>query len=156
MFRKFGSRLLIIGLLVLIWWLMRQPREEQNLSSVPTEIIVPPEDFEATPTTSRTELKPIVSSSNQKIVKKTGSITRPRKTTKVKPLPADDLKKISGIGPKIATVLQDAGKTTFAQLAKMQPAEIKEILERANIRLANPENWPEQARQQEAAKHNPV
>jgi predicted flap endonuclease-1-like 5' DNA nuclease len=156
MFRKFGYRFLIIGLIVLIWWLIRRPSEEQVLSSVPTEIIVPPEDLETPPAIHKDEPQPVVATSHPRAETKTESITGPRKTAKTKTLPADDLKKISGIGPKIAGVLQDAGITTFTQLAEMQPVEIKEVLDKANIRLANPETWPEQARQEESAKRNPV
>jgi hypothetical protein len=61
----------------------------------------------------------------------------------------DDLKVIEGIGPKIASVLQDAGIQTFPALAALDPQRIEEILaaESANLsRLANPATWPEQAR----------
>ncbi|MGD8624259.1 MAG: helix-hairpin-helix domain-containing protein [Anaerolineae bacterium] len=60
----------------------------------------------------------------------------------------DDLKVIEGIGPKIASVLQNAGIQTFAALAALDPQRIEEILaaESANLlRLANPATWPEQA-----------
>jgi predicted flap endonuclease-1-like 5' DNA nuclease len=59
---------------------------------------------------------------------------------------ADDLVIIEGIGPKIADVLKQAGVTTFAQLAAMDPARIHNILQAANLRLADPKSWPEQAR----------
>ncbi len=61
----------------------------------------------------------------------------------------DDLERIEGIGPKIASVLQAAGITTFAQLAATDVERIKQILEQANpnlLRLADPTTWPEQAR----------
>ncbi len=58
----------------------------------------------------------------------------------------DDLEIIEGIGPKIAGVLKQAGVTSFAQLAGMDPARIDEILHAANMRLADPKSWPEQAR----------
>jgi predicted flap endonuclease-1-like 5' DNA nuclease len=60
----------------------------------------------------------------------------------------DDLTRIEGIGPKIASVLQGAGITTFAQLADATPEDLAEILEAADPRLrrlANPTTWPEQA-----------
>ena len=41
---------------------------------------------------------------------------------------ADDLKKIEGIGPKIAETLTAAGIATFAELAKTKPAKISEII----------------------------
>lgn len=58
----------------------------------------------------------------------------------------DDLEIIEGIGPKIASVLKAAGVTSFAQLADMAPDSIREILLAANLRLADPGSWPEQAR----------
>ena len=58
----------------------------------------------------------------------------------------DDLEIIEGIGPKIAHVLNDAGVTTFVQLAQMDPDQISAILQAAGLRLADPHSWPEQAR----------
>ncbi len=60
----------------------------------------------------------------------------------------DDLTRIEGIGPKISSVLQEAGITTFAQLADTDPASLEEILEASDPRLrrlADPATWPEQA-----------
>ena len=67
----------------------------------------------------------------------------------VEPLAApvvDDLEIIEGIGPKIASILKGAGVTSFAQLSVMEPAKITAILQGANLRLADPGSWPEQAR----------
>jgi predicted flap endonuclease-1-like 5' DNA nuclease len=69
----------------------------------------------------------------------------------IAPLPgaADDLKLIEGIGPKIASVLQEAGIGTFAQLAAADPDRLRGILREADprlLRLADPATWPEQAR----------
>jgi ribosomal protein L30 len=61
------------------------------------------------------------------------------------PAAADNLTLIEGIGPKIAGVLTAAGITTFAQLASTDVARLTEILQEANLRLANAESWPEQA-----------
>jgi predicted flap endonuclease-1-like 5' DNA nuclease len=61
----------------------------------------------------------------------------------------DDLKQIEGIGPKLSSVLQAAGITTFAQLAEASTAQLEQILEAADpnlLRLAKPTTWPEQAK----------
>ena len=58
---------------------------------------------------------------------------------------ADDLAKIEGIGPKIASVLRAAGVDTFAKLAATDVASLTEILQAAEIRLAAADTWPEQA-----------
>jgi len=65
------------------------------------------------------------------------------------PVTPDDLEIIEGIGPKIGSVLKEAGVLTFAQLAGTEQAKIKEILEAADPRLArisDPTSWPLQAK----------
>ena len=57
---------------------------------------------------------------------------------------ADDLKKIEGLGPKIASTLVEAGISTFAELAKTEPAKISEII--ASVRGKHvTDTWPAQA-----------
>jgi predicted flap endonuclease-1-like 5' DNA nuclease len=58
---------------------------------------------------------------------------------------ADDLKRIEGVGPKIASVLGAAGILSYAHLAAAAPGRLEEILAGAGIRLADPATWPEQA-----------
>ena len=56
----------------------------------------------------------------------------------------DDLKKIEGIGPKIAETLTAAGIATFADLAKADPKNISEII--SGVRGNHvPDTWPAQA-----------
>ena len=59
----------------------------------------------------------------------------------------DELKKIEGIGPKIAELLNNAGINTFSQLGATEVDRIKEILAEAGSRYAahNPGTWPRQA-----------
>jgi large subunit ribosomal protein L21 len=58
---------------------------------------------------------------------------------------ADDLKKVEGIGPKIAETLNAAGITTFAELAKSTPEKIAEII--ADVRGNHvTDTWPAQAK----------
>ena len=61
---------------------------------------------------------------------------------------ADDLKKIEGIGPKIAELFVAAGIDTYAKLAKASQDELKAILADAGSRYAskNPGSWPKQAK----------
>jgi large subunit ribosomal protein L27 len=60
----------------------------------------------------------------------------------------DDLKKIEGIGPKIAEILQENGITTFEQLAEANPDHLRELLEAAGSRykIHDPSTWPAQAK----------
>ena len=60
---------------------------------------------------------------------------------------ADKLNKIEGIGPKIASVLNEAGINSFDNLAASTPEAIREILDNAegNFKAHDPATWPEQA-----------
>lgn len=61
---------------------------------------------------------------------------------------ADDLKKIEGVGPKIADILADSGYETYAKLAEADVDDIKAILEEAGSRykMHDPTTWAEQAK----------
>jgi len=87
--------------------------------------------------------------------KATAKVTRKpasKKTTKSSA--KDDLKKIEGIGPKIAEHLNKGGIKTFTELGKAKQARLKEILTAAGPRykMHNPGSWPKQAKL--AAKGN--
>lgn len=60
----------------------------------------------------------------------------------------DDLAIIEGIGPKIASVLNENGITTFAALAEKTAEEVKAILDAAegNFNAADATTWAEQAK----------
>ncbi|HEX9921819.1 MAG TPA: DUF4332 domain-containing protein [Anaerolineae bacterium] len=83
-----------------------------------------------------------------------GTVTPPQPVATMEPQSAaaepsspDDLTRIEGIGPRISEALQAAGIRTFAQLAGTEVSRLQEILEASgpNLRLANPDTWPEQA-----------
>jgi predicted flap endonuclease-1-like 5' DNA nuclease len=59
----------------------------------------------------------------------------------------DNLEIIEGIGPVIAHLLRSNGVHSFAALAALSAAALREILDRGGdrFRIANPETWPEQA-----------
>lgn len=69
----------------------------------------------------------------------------PAASAKAKPHAPDDLVAIEGIGPKIAGILKAAGIATFADLAATDVSRLSDILHDANLRLADPTTWPEQA-----------
>ena len=73
---------------------------------------------------------------------------KPKKVVAKKVAKADDLKKIEGIGPKIAGIFKEAGIDSFAKLAKTDVAKLKELLEGAGSRYASkvPDSWPKQAK----------
>ena len=95
---------------------------------------------EATATEATTE--ETVVESTEEVKTEAAAEVKEAKETK-----ADDLKKIEGIGPKIAEVLTEAGLATFADLAASTPEAVKEILS-AHKTLAgkDPSTWCDQAK----------
>ena len=76
--------------------------------------------------------------------KKEAKAEAPKSAAKKSTAKADDLKKIEGIGPKIAETLVEAGIATYADLAKAKPAKISEIIEGVRGNHV-PDTWPQQA-----------
>ena len=72
-------------------------------------------------------------------------ITEPPKVEKQPPPEPEDLSRIEGIGPKIDSVLKDAGISTYSQLAETEVSQLQAILKEAGLSRFNPETWPEQA-----------
>lgn len=60
---------------------------------------------------------------------------------------ADDLKKIEGVGPKIASILAEGGFDSFAKVAASTGEAIREVLLAAGPRykMHDPTTWPQQA-----------
>jgi predicted flap endonuclease-1-like 5' DNA nuclease len=70
-----------------------------------------------------------------------------------RPPQPDDLERIEGIGPRISSLLNEAGITTFAELSSMAPERIREVLTEHGLRApVNPDTWPQQAALAAAAK----
>jgi len=67
------------------------------------------------------------------------------KATKKASTKGDDLKKIEGIGPKIAETLTDSGISTYAELAKTSPEKIAEIISGVRGNHVT-DTWPAQAK----------
>lgn len=70
-----------------------------------------------------------------------------KKESKKEGAKPDDLKKIEGIGPKIAELLNAAGINSFEELSNAEAEKIKEILAEAGNRykMHDPTTWPQQA-----------
>ena len=58
----------------------------------------------------------------------------------------DNLKRIEGIGPKVSSLLNEAGIFTFSQLADSEVSRLKSIVDEAGLTMMNPASWPDQAR----------
>ena len=113
-----------------------------------SEIII--ESIVASGTKTTTSEKKVVPTKKEKeTVKKAAPKTATKKVTSKKTTSkGDDLKKIEGIGPKIAGIFNDAGITTFVQLAETSVEKLQEILAAAGSRYASkkPGSWPKQAK----------
>ena len=116
--RWYDLALIVVGLpaLALIVWLFRRRAEKGAQPVVRIEISVPPEPADVAPSVAEPE-----------------------------PVAPDDLRRIEGIGPKMSSVLQTAGITTFTQLAAAEEDQLRQILREAGVRVVNPSTWPEQA-----------
>lgn len=62
------------------------------------------------------------------------------------PVQPDDLKKIEGIGPKVAGLLNQAGITTFQQMVDAGAEKLESILDGAGLQMIDADTWPEQAK----------
>jgi predicted flap endonuclease-1-like 5' DNA nuclease len=114
----------------LLWWLWTQREEETEAASIEIEAGPPPPVTEP----------PAAEGDSEPAVAEAEAVDEP-------PEP-DDLRRVEGIGPKIASILQDAGIMTFNQLASADVGQLEEILSDADprlLRLADPATWPEQA-----------
>lgn len=131
---KFKVRFLLIGALLLLWWWVKYIQEQEE-NDIQTNAIKLSE-----PTSSTKDLSTVIEKSQS------DHAAPVEVEIQKKAKPKNDLRKIEGIGPKIASVLAVAGIESFEKLAWMKPEEIKAILDEAKIPLAQPDTWPEQAR----------
>lgn len=134
-----GLAVAIVGVLFfvwLLWWLWSHREEEKEAGAI---------EIEVRPPLPAAEL-PAVEAAAQEPAR---AVEVPAEAPGPHGLAApDDLKRIEGIGPKIADVLQTAGILTFAQLADADVSRLRQILQDADprlLRLADPASWPEQA-----------
>ncbi len=115
----------------------------QYLSEIVIESIVA---SGAKATTSEKKAAPVKKETAKKAAPKTETKkAAPKKKAVSK---GDDLKKVEGIGPKIAEIFNNAGITTFAELAGTSVEKLQEILAAAGSRYASkkPGSWPKQAK----------
>lgn len=128
-----GWLLIIIGILLLALLLYFLTRKKSTISVIPHRMAEP---FSSPAGRLSMETSPL----------EVPTALEPEKPTSRIPRLHDDLTLIEGIGPKINTVLQGAGITTFSDLAELDPQKIKDIISGAGIRLADVSTWAEQAR----------
>lgn len=144
-----------VGLLIwLLWWLWTRRDEETEIVEVELELPEPEpaiaevEDRAATLDLPEKEAEPQEAEEPEVEDKASAEAETEALEEPASPPTPDKLSRIEGIGPKISSVLQEAGITTFAQLADTTPEQIEQILGEADPRLrrlAKPATWPEQA-----------
>ena len=116
----------------------------QSLTEIVIESIVSKGAKKSEPAKAKAEKPKEVAKSAAPKAEVKAKVEAPKKVAD-KPAKADDLKKIEGIGPKIAETLVASGVATFADLAKADPAKISEII--ADVRGNHvPDTWPAQAK----------
>jgi predicted flap endonuclease-1-like 5' DNA nuclease len=133
-----------------IWWLLQSGQEPaQSEETAPTPVVAT--DTVEAQAASPGEVEPAPTAEIEADAAEPASTadlgpSQPEPAAAPAPPVGDDLKRIEGIGPKISGLLKDAGITTFIQLADTEVSRLEQILEAADLRLANPETWPEQAK----------
>jgi predicted flap endonuclease-1-like 5' DNA nuclease len=72
--------------------------------------------------------------------------TETRASEPIEVVVPDDLKKIEGVGPKVASLLNQAGIETFQQMVDAGAEKLEAILDQAGLQMIDADTWPEQAR----------
>ena len=131
--------LLIILFIAVAFWIIFRPKAKE---STPTSEYVP---TKTAPIVEPVEIEPVLDTVSVGQAAESSAPVIEEPPVEPTPFEPDDLKIIEGIGPKINSILHEAGVLTFKQLAEMDPERIMGILTVAGIRLADTTTWPEQA-----------
>jgi len=68
------------------------------------------------------------------------------KAPKAKAAPPDDLTQLSGIGPRISSILNDGGITTYAELEHTDPSALRKVIAQSGaLPPSSLDSWPTQA-----------
>jgi len=123
MFRRLFLRMAVFSMLILLWCLINQRKKDQK---------------------EQPQLKIEIDTGEK--IQPSSATTHPEvSAVKEKNQEPDDLTQISGIGPKISAILQDAGISNYAQLADADEDDIRQILSEVGLRLGDPGSWIQQA-----------
>ena len=154
-----STELGIVGIVVVLallvaWWIMRRPVARVRAETV--DVLTPG----AAPAARNTMLVDALPAVPQPASDATGGIGEVIAAAAPNPIvaapvspgilarEADDLTRIKGLGPKIATLLRGMGITRFDQIAEWNEADIARIDPQLGVfkgRIAR-DNWVEQAR----------
>lgn len=139
---------LIIVAIGVIWTLWEEENKQKRVT--PATIPEPASHPRPPAPVAEKPAKP-VEEPTPRVVEEPVSIPTSKPTPAPKP---DDLRKVSGIGPKIRQVLNEHGIYTFEQLAATDISFLERLMEEQGWRMANFAAWPEQARVLAAEKKN--
>jgi predicted flap endonuclease-1-like 5' DNA nuclease len=105
------------------------------------------DDYVATPYGVENSVVAVPATAKKAPAKKVTAKKTTKKVAATTPA-ADDLKKIEGVGPKIAGLLNDAGIITFDDLGKAKITVLREVLANAGKRyqMHDPKTWSKQAK----------
>jgi predicted flap endonuclease-1-like 5' DNA nuclease len=140
----------VVALGWLLWWLWHRREEKAAAPAIEIKPEAPAVEAEALAAEVEAEERTVEVKALAVEVESAPDVEVEAPTVVEMPTPPapDDLKRIEGIGPKISSVLNAAGITTFAQLADTDVDRLRQILEEADprlLRLADPTTWPDQA-----------
>ncbi len=113
-------------------------------------VSVVPFDVETVPTKGESPAKEVASKKTavraEAPAKEEVKKEAPKKAA-AKSAKGDDLTKIEGVGPKLASVLNEGGLNSYAEVAAASVADIQKILDEAegNYARFSPDTWPQQA-----------
>ena len=146
-----SSEALILGIVILLalliaWWIMRRPAGRVRTETVD---VLTPGAAPATRNTLLVDAPPVVAPPGAELLGGIGEIISAAATSSATSLDdADNLTRIKGLGPKIATLLRSLGVTRFDQIAAWSEADVARIDSQLGTfqgRIAR-DNWIEQAR----------
>jgi predicted flap endonuclease-1-like 5' DNA nuclease len=143
--------LVIVVVALLVWWWLSQPKKGAAPPARPKTAVPAAKPEAAMPTARPETAAPSHAVETPEGVARRAAAVLSGVEEEVeepilKAVEPDDLKLIEGIGPKISSLLQAAGITTFAHLASTDVKRLKQIIAEAGLTaLADPTTWPEQA-----------
>lgn len=142
----------IVIIIGVIWtlWEEGESEKEQARPEVSPEPVEPPEAAPSAvevgePAAPLPETGPVPAAEAEAVpVEEPEPTPMPAEAPPPKP---DNLRRISGIGPKIMQILNEHGIFTFEQLAATEVSVLEELMEARGWHMANFATWTEQARE---------
>ena len=142
----FGAVVLLA--LLVAWWIMRRPAQRVRTETVD---VLTPGAAPAARNTLLVDAPPVVAPPGAELLGGIGEVVSAAAVDaapSVGEVAGDDLTRIKGLGPKIATLLRSLGVTRFDEIAAWSEADVVRIdpqLGAFQGRIAR-DNWIEQAR----------